>query len=340
MSIGAPWPLTGKGPTVNVLFADNGQGLSRDAEILCQTLESFGCRVRRTARSPMRPPASLRFAPERVFYEARRVRDNVRRLAPGPQRDLNIFLESVVEDHLPLARRNWLIPNQEWLPSGDSFIGTVDLVLFKTEHARRLLEEKAKRSHFLGFTATDCRLETPKQKDRYLHVAGWNPHKGTARLVSLWHQRTGWPELTVVAQGPYKSGARVRIEGERLSTRRLRLLQNASAVHVAPSEVEGFGHSLLEALSCGALLITTDAPPMNEVVGDSGAFLVPVSASEPMGSGTRYFFAEEAFFDVVERVIRLGDAERGALSRSSRAFYERSREEFRTRLKDVIDNGI
>ena len=86
--------------------------------------------------------------------------------------------------------------------------------------------------------------------------------------------------------------------------------QNECGVHLAPSEVEGFGHTIGEALSCGAILITSNAPPMNEVVGSSGAFLVDVESSEPMGHGMRYKVSRSSLEAAVEAVMRLTPEQR------------------------------
>jgi hypothetical protein len=57
----------------------------------------------------------------------------------------------------------------------------------------------------------------------------------------------------------------------------IRRLQAASGVHICASEREGFGHYLNEARGAGALVISTDHPPMNEMVQDgvTGVLIKP-----------------------------------------------------------------
>ena len=63
------------------------------------------------------------------------------------------------------------------------------------------------------------------------------------------------------------SASNLAVKSRRLSETCLKVLQNECGVHLAPSEVERFGHSIGEALSCGAILITSNAPPMKRSGG-------------------------------------------------------------------------
>ncbi len=272
------------------MFADNGQGLTRDASILREALRALGWRATLTPQSPMRPPSELRFAPERAVDGLRRLRDALRSsFGTSPRWDLNIFLERVDPGYLPLARANWFAPHQEWLTDEDRrHLGTADLVLFKTEHMMQELGPLAARPALLGFTSQDRRVPQAKDWRHQLHVAGWNRTKGTARLLDLWQRHPDWSTLTVVAQGHETlHAANVNLVSRRLADAPLGVLLNSCGVHVAPSEVESYGHTLGEAMSCGAIIITTNAPPMNEVVRSAGAFLVSVESSEPMSAGYR-----------------------------------------------------
>jgi glycosyltransferase involved in cell wall biosynthesis len=64
---------------------------------------------------------------------------------------------------------------------------------------------------------------------------------------------------------------------ERLSLDEMSSLLQNKGVHVCPSLAEGFGHYLNEARASGALVITTDMPPMNELVRPEAGVLVPCS---------------------------------------------------------------
>src|SRR5206468_4109481 len=79
----------------------------------------------------------------------------------------------------------------------------------------------------------------------------------------------------------------IRIINDRISDDDLLNLMNRCAIHVCPSITEGFGHTIHEALSCAAVLITTDAPPMNELTRDC-AILVKPARSGTMGLATTY----------------------------------------------------
>ena len=71
-----------------------------------------------------------------------------------------------------------------------------------------------------------------------------------------------FPEMAAVAKYAIHNLPRDR---RRLSARG----DPCSGVHLCPSVVEGFGHYLNEARSMGALIVTTDGPPMNELLDET-----------------------------------------------------------------------
>jgi glycosyltransferase involved in cell wall biosynthesis len=331
--------------TVNVIYANNGQGLTRDAHILGRALTALDCAVTYTGMSPRRPPAQLRFTPELVEHSVREARDLVRRwigrVSHSSPWQVNIFLERIELTYIPLAAHNWFVPNPEWLDNESmSIVPAMDRVLFKTSHAASCVPASADQGCFVGFTSDDrYRSGVRRNWRRALHVAGWNRNKGTARLLETWATSPGLPPLVVIAQGqtdPEK--ANVTITNTRLADGKLLAIQNASGLHVAPSEVEGFGHSLNEALSCGCVLITTDAPPMNTLAPRDAVRLVATEAFDRQRFGTKYFFSQSSLLDVFEDLSNLSTRELEDLGQRARAAYERGRLDFEERLRALIHN--
>ena len=94
-------------------------------------------------------------------------------------------------------------------------------------------------------------------------------------LLAAWRLHPEWPRLTVVQaerharRGPVAPNIEHHIGY--LDDNALRWLQNRHQFHVCPSQAEGYGHHLVEALSVGAVVLATDAAPMNEHVRPNAA---------------------------------------------------------------------
>jgi glycosyltransferase involved in cell wall biosynthesis len=295
-----------------------------------------------TPRAPRKLPLALNYAPELARHAVRSsTQAGIRAWAKRARFwDVNIFLESLVPDYFDCARVNCLLPNEEWLSDGDrGLLRAIDMVFFKTRHAMDVLSAEAKASEFIGFTSLDRRDSrvTPRW-DAALHVSGWNPHKGTAAVARAWVRNPRWPRITLVSQLDGVALQRANIEhiAGRLSDRELRRLQNACAVNVCPSESEGFGHTLMEAMSCGAVIVTTDAPPMHELVSAEEGFLVPHASTAPLRAGTRFFVDGDRLTDVLARVWTEGASALRARREAARAKYERLTAAFHARLASVV----
>jgi glycosyltransferase involved in cell wall biosynthesis len=72
---------------------------------------------------------------------------------------------------------------------------------------------------------------------------------------------------------------RVRLVGY-LADDDLRALYSSCRVFVYPSLYEGFGLPLLEAMACGAPVITSDIPSIRETVGDVALLVSPTDVNE------------------------------------------------------------
>ena len=118
-----------------------------------------------------------------------------------------------------------------------------------------------------------------------LYVGNFNPHKNVPRLIRAFgllpgpvrsrHALVlaggygdGRPELTRLADSLGLTD-RVIFPG-RVDDADLPALYAAASAYVAPSLQEGFGATVLEAMACGAPVISSNRAALPEVVGDAG----------------------------------------------------------------------
>jgi glycosyltransferase involved in cell wall biosynthesis len=256
--------------------------------------------------------------------------------------DLTIHTERAVRAWMNLSRRNVLVPNPEWLELSPAVL-KMDAVLCKTRYTAGIMSGIHPRPVFTGFTSLD-RLDPSMEREalRPLHVAGRSPSKGTRAILEVWRRNPGLPRLTVIAWGtgitaPDEVPQNVDLRQEFMEDADFQRLQVECGFHLCPSEAEGFGHSLVEGMSTGALVLTTDAPPMNEVVTPERGVLVPWVDSAPMRFG-RQFKVDLARLE--EQVLGVFSDDGGvnqARRIAARKWFEENDAGFRRRLVTVVD---
>lgn len=335
---------------IRLIYTASGKGLQRDAALLREILQEAGHRLETVVLKPTgRWQAWLSGCFERrVAGAPRPLAAALVRLRMalgyriGARADLNIFLEDLKPGWLLRARCNLLIPNQEWFRPGRlPWLPWVARVLCKTREAERVFAALGCRTEFTSFTSEDkFRRGQPKDYGLALHFAGAGLTKGTAPLLQAWQRHPEWPRLLVTQRGdqPLPSAGNIRAMPGYVGEGELSALQAGCGFYLGPSQAEGFGHALVEAMSAGAIVITTDAPPMNEIVSPERGVLVPVCGGTPFRLGTRYDCTVEALERAVARALGLGEAERAAMGEAARRWYLENDAFFRRRLLEVLDS--
>jgi len=322
---------------IHLLARDNGAGLSRDLEILAGVLADAGFDIvvsaigaggwRRQARW-LRVSSSLAWRSLRLGAQHARF-------------DVNLMLEQIWPKFLPLARRNALIPNPDWFrPEYEAHLPAIDRVLVKTRHAVPLFEARNCRTEFVGFTSVDRLRADVAREPSFFHLAGRSGNKGTRLLIDLWQRKPHWPTLTIVQREklklPPKPIANLAFRTEYLGEEALCELANRHLFHLCPSETEGFGHNLCEGMSTGPVMLTTDAPPMNELVTAERGILIPYASTGTQRLATTYFVSAETLETAVEQALALTQAQRRTFAENARAWYERNDVDFKRRIAAAV----
>lgn len=295
--------------SINIFSVRNGKGLEKDQNILAQELHQLGCITH--------------------CYDFERDKEI-------QQADINVFFQVVKPQWFSRAKVNWFVPNPEWYWQDIDLLKDIDLILCRTKEVQRIFNELNIKTYFLGFTSKDC-YDPLVQKDfsNMIHVAGGSAQKGTMPIIKSWIKNSDFPFIRIIKwrhRFPNKydnlQGISTRIPPQKLSR-----WQNACGVHLCLSETEGFGHYLMEAMSTRAVVVTTNAPPMNEFITD---FLVPYKKSDRQALGINYYVDENKLQDTIRTIMATPYPQLREIGNKNRKMFALKTREFRDNLRTLI----
>ena len=317
---------------IHLLAWDNQRGLSHDIRVVETALRELGHEVTVSRLGSRRHDGAWKLRGMRL-----------RMLLGAPRFDVNLSLEHVRPASFGLARRNLLMPNPEWVSArGRRYLGRYDALLTKTHEATRIFTDLGLRALEVGFRSPDrYDAGVPRDPMGFLHAAGSSQLKGTARLIDVWKRHPEWPLLTVLRGGAAvedEGGAtNLRIVREHLPDTEVHRLQNACAFHLCLSQTEGWGHYLVEAMSCAAVVLACDGAPMNQMIDANRGLPVRAIEGEAFHLARTWQFDEAALEKAVERAIAMPAAEREALGANARRWYLDNEARFTSRLGMALD---
>ena len=321
---------------LTLVYWDSGSGIGRDVTILRDIYLNMGYDLKevvtrnRTSRWE-RIGKALMQMPHRLI-----------------KRSIQIHIEQIHREQFACAKKNFLFPNPE-LTDSSVFrkMKQLPTVLCKSRHATDLFQNAGIPTEFVGFTTTDL-LDYHVEKDyrKFVLIAGRSRFKGTMAVASIWQLHPEWPMLTIIqsSEDCYgnpipipKECHNIKVVQKWLSEDELSDIQNSSGIHLCLSEMEGFGHYILEAMSMRSVVVTTNAPPMNEIVGPDRGVLVDaerIGKSYMSERVTVNPLALEKAIDAliatpVEQLCRMGDR--------ARAWFLENDVDFRFRMRKLFE---
>jgi len=315
-------------PRIHV-FSPAGVGNRIDLEQICPLLQELGFDV----------------TPHPVLDRRRRARyaSLARHVVSGRGRyDFNLFTGPLFPEWLGFARRNLWLPNPEGFHEHERrLLPRIDRVLAKTRLTERLFRALGRPTTYVGFTSRDhLDAGVPRDSTRFFHTRS-SSYKGTVRLLETWAAHPQWPELVTIMADPAVlpgfQAPNVRLIRRFVTDAELKEMQNRFTFHLCCSEAEGFGHYIMEPISCGAIVLATNAPPMNELVQPSRGLLVDcLPETRPVGLSQRAFFDPASLAAQVENARRLDAETRRQMSQAARAFYLENDAAFRKRFLETM----
>lgn len=262
--------------------------------------------------------------------------------------DVIILFEVVVANLAGVAPHIWYVANPEWLkPEYVRFVQRHCTKVFaKTREAESVLRDKFSNVHYVGFLTRDRRDTAVERERRFLHVGGNSGYRNTNSVIAAWREYRYWASLdaanaplTVVTNSTTTlTSDDETIPGvtllKRVSDDEVTRLQNSHLFHLYPSAYEGFGQALHEAQSVGAIILTTDAPPMNEF---RAHFHVPSVRTKRVNFGTLHSVSPADIRYQVTEMLAQPNHVVARMSVESRLLFEKGNREFRATFRGHVE---
>ncbi|KAI9919899.1 hypothetical protein PsorP6_015960 [Peronosclerospora sorghi] len=283
----------------------------------------------------------------------------------------------------PATKPLYLMPNIEMYELTPEHYWRADVVLCKTAICARRVKlwyeqqgnprhtKVVYTRHTTSDVATLARHEfgddalTPKNWSdvHFIHAAGTSVQKGTKQVLDCWVRRRDFPPLEIyVNESIYTSQLKPQYE-RRLNHSRVHFhvgitgtlefskLIAESAFSLCTSVQEGYGHYINQARASGTLIVSTDLPPMNELLTPESAVLIPVKRFSfykqllggvyPKDHGLKEVHGLVAALggngicQAVEKVLAMSPLEREAMARRAKQQYFIDLNFFAFKMKEV-----
>lgn len=316
-------------PIVNLITQDNGGGLSQDTCVMSSALREAGASVITTDVIKKPTGSGAQWQPRSRHTE---------------RADVNVMIEIIVPELLDDAATNVYVPNPEHL---DLFawgmLCRFDAIWTKTKQSTAIFDAVGLPTNYIGFSSVDRRLESISPRREFLHLSS-SFLKGTSQLIDLWRQHPEWPQLTVVYNDHFRPNHNHQSDNIRLlpripgyAHRKLVDLQNTCKFHLCPSETEGWGHCLVEALSTESIVLTLNAPPMNELVSSERGVMVDTDGFRQIqGMAMRYHFETRSMTNAVNWCLAASDQNLDLIGQNARAWFVQNDVNFRSQTARAL----
>ncbi len=179
--------------------------------------------------------------------------------------------------------------NPEWIL--DSDINKIedyppDYILAKSRDAEQRLQSQFPTCEviYTGFSSLTSASDNVRLDfSKVFHARGLSGTKNTSSVLKsyeMYGEKLPYCTVTMrtfdnaVPEFDSMIGSNCRIIFRDLEQSEMDRLIETHGIHLCPSECEGFGHYIFGPMRLGNIVVTSDCPPMNELVTDTCGFLI------------------------------------------------------------------
>lgn len=218
---------------------------------------------------------------------------------------VNIFIDRINNPSiLKTAKINILSANHEILLTEKHygwqirFMRRLDYVICKTKYGEKIIRNLKKKYnlkfviYYIGHdTIFPQRNIHRRDYSTILYMAGAHQYKNTDAVIKCWLKYDNLPNIimgcydnciktqlkTYITQEEYQqitTRKNVKFINNKMDYNDVVIMRYYYAIHLCPSMQEGYGHYINEGRITKSLVITTNLPPMNELINNDCGILI------------------------------------------------------------------
>lgn len=327
-----------------VVYLPTGMGLKKDAEVLQSALMQLGysCRVRTASRyDRIIYGIFLKF---NLVWFVQLGKKALQKIFKRRSRTVALHLESISSQAVLAADINIFIPNQEWCSRQQlSLVPQMDSLWCKSRLAENIFSQLYYKTAYMGFCTEFEPVELKESNDAhglaFFTRIGLSHNRGALQLATLWSRHPEWPILKMVVSHAFQppvAADNIDYIDHLPSLADFQYLAASTPCHIFLTEAEGFGHLIVESMSRGALVLMTDAAPMNEYADNHSAIMLQAKYAGQLRLSPRFCIDDAVVERAVEQVIAMPEEEKNRLIHNAKAVNEKLRKRFYSNLQQLI----
>ena len=286
-----------------------------------------------------------------------------------------LFIEHIIPSYIKDIQHKYSIyvPNIEQLVEWDiENLKNIQYVFCKTKQTYDYFKPISNAIYTKFVSSNDYRENIEKDTYTIGHFIGTSPYKNTKLVLECWIENNCFldihEDIQLIVAKRFSLWSKIDRELQKyvestftkkentyvyknitihdfLSEKEYSVLTNQVAIHICPSMVEGYGHYINEARAKKAVVFTTNAPPMNELIQDPN-YLIDVytkkNAKQVMGIQYQYDTGIEASFidkkDLANKIKKVLQVFPSKVGEENRKHFEEDVMFFDKTIKEFIES--
>jgi hypothetical protein len=237
--------------------------------------------------------------------------------------DIHIYVSNTNKDILKFGKIKMFMINHELFmqKEEDKFVlQEIDYILARNQIGFNWATKFKEKYNFkytvvlIKFTTNFPIIKTEKIWNAFLHSAGEHHWKQTDSIIKCWLNHPELPLITITCvEQCYrniknilgdKKPSNILLYNYLLPYDKYIEIKNRIGIHLCPSIVEGFGHYINEGRKVQSLVITSNLPPMNELINNDSGILINCDKIEKKRNGADLcIITEETLYTEIKKVI-------------------------------------